>query len=853
MEFRDDLRGPRPLDFPLITTVPFTDLYASTGCITCKTKRLKCDETKPTCQQCLKRNVPCGGYKKDFKWRPFEEATFVSKPVPKAGKKGKVYCYDYLPSNKEHEADLVAVGSETAQLKSSKSLPHSRTSPALSEVSISTVNDRHGHGNGNTFATQSAHQRISQPRYPPQLQYTTSAPTFDQQSGPSPTNAQATVPFAFDGQFQATPTPTTINTTTFDDGSTLQTQTTASSWSSGQSPRLVDLLLPGTDMNTRPADFIDWSPEHSDVPYMPVPLDYQQSDTIDPMQLDLDDDVEEIVRQPPSDAEAWVMRLPSPSPSSGSSSSSSSNSTSLLFQQPSVKASSPEMLMLRFDRQTCGILSVKDGPTENPWRTLVWPLARDSPALYHAISSMTAFHTSKERPELRVEGIEHMRRSIKHLASGIQNMRIETALATTLVLAFSESWDQHISTGIQHLRGAKVLVNQALVKHQRSSIQGDELARLRFLCKTWIYMDVIARLTSIEDDGFADFDTVLSPLPGTFEPINEVDPLMGCGATLFPLIGRVANLIQKVRSSSSNSAATVSQAIELKTLIEEWEAPAFAYFDPPEDPTSDIQHSLQTAEAYRWATLLYLHQAVPEIPSESAAQLAKKVLVLLATVPLTSRALVIQIYPLLAASCEADNQEDRHWVQTRWEAMQQRLMIGNIDRCWEVIKEVWDRRDAFEAEKSMSTQRRSSFRSTPISSAAKRKFTVLDPLDEELELQQQDLDYGNIDYSWADSRPFTPSSFSSKKRAKIESVVPPPGVMSTNVSMNVSQQAHASIPCSSSFSPQLRRRSAEDCENMEFERTVRGRLHWCGVMRDWNWEGELFCPCGILIDCLVAC
>lgn len=54
----------------------------SIGCITCKSKRLKCDETKPTCQQCRKRSVPCGGYKKDFKWRPFEEATFTNKPAP---------------------------------------------------------------------------------------------------------------------------------------------------------------------------------------------------------------------------------------------------------------------------------------------------------------------------------------------------------------------------------------------------------------------------------------------------------------------------------------------------------------------------------------------------------------------------------------------------------------------------------------------------------------------------------------------------------------------------------------------------------------------------------------------------
>ena len=32
---------------------------------------MKCDETKPSCQQCIRRKVACGGYKKDLRWKPF--------------------------------------------------------------------------------------------------------------------------------------------------------------------------------------------------------------------------------------------------------------------------------------------------------------------------------------------------------------------------------------------------------------------------------------------------------------------------------------------------------------------------------------------------------------------------------------------------------------------------------------------------------------------------------------------------------------------------------------------------------------------------------------------------------------
>ena len=188
------------------------------------------------------------------------------------------------------------------------------------------------------------------------------------------------------------------------------------------------------------------------------------------MPLDEDFD-EELVRNPnpepatidPRDTRNWNFRQPSRIRSRASSMSSEASNLTLLAQ-PQLDASSPEMLMLRFDKATCGILSVKDGPTENPWRTLIWPLARDSPALYHAISSMTAFHGAFEIEALRVPGMAHMTKSIKKLANEIGKMRLDSALATSLALAFGEGWDRHVSTGIQHLHGAKIMVNTAVAQ-----------------------------------------------------------------------------------------------------------------------------------------------------------------------------------------------------------------------------------------------------------------------------------------------------------------------------------------------------------------------------------------------------
>lgn len=558
----------------------------------------------------------------------------------------------------------------------------------------------------------------------------------------------------------------------------------------GQSPRLIDLLLPGTDLSATPPEFKGYNVEQSNLLYQPggyPPVHDEQSTPPD------EEDVEDIIRQP-EPAEAWGFPQPSPSPSNSSTSTEeiSVHASQFLPRSPSFHPGSPEMLMLRFDQQTCGILSVKDGPTENPWRTMVWPLGRDSPALYHAISSMTAFHSSKEIPGLRVVGMEHMRRSIRHLADGLKTMRTETALATTLVLAFAESWDQHISSGTEHLRGARILLNQAITRHRRHSLNMKDFTRLQFLCNTWIYMDVIARLTSLDDDDSDCFDTVLTNPYGPAVSSHHVDPLMGCASTLFPLVGRVANLIRKVRMSSSNSIHIISQANELKTALENWQVPSV--FEAPEDPTSEIQHSLQTAEAYRWATLLYLHQAVPEIPFKSSSQLAAKVLVYLATVPLTSRSIIVQIYPLLAAGCEASSDEDRMWVKNRWAAMMSRMLIGNLDRCWEVIQEVWNRRDAEAAERDQAGHYANGA-GMQLGSGRKRKF--------EPDHDQFPRGHGDDDYGWVKRRA-GPRAYSDP--AKVE---------------------------------YLRGRDFTDgSDEMHFDHTVRGRLHWIGVMKDWQWEGK---------------
>ena len=594
-------------------------------------------------------------------------------------------------------------------------------------------------------------------------------------------------------------TPSLINDG-FDDDLLPQSATTAPStvWSDN-SPKLENVLLPSTDLNATPPDFMDYEPTHEyHSSGFPGVSNLQTFPSISS-----EDDVEEILREPDT-PDVWTMAFPSPlfSESSSSCLPRLNILSTAIYGQPKLYPDSEEMLTLRFDTQTCGILSIKDGPTENPWRMKLWPMARESPALRYAINAMTAFHASKEKPSLRIKGMQDFGQSLVLLSNGIQDERVDVSLATTLVLAFAESWDQLISTGITHLRGAKRLVNQVVTDYRQGSLHPEFEARLNFLCRTWVYMDVIARLTALEGDDSEDFTTVLSsPLCGPLAPTQSIDPLMGCATTLFPLIGRVANLIRKVRTSRRNSLPIVSQASELKDAIEKWQAPIVV--EVPEDHSTEIKHSQRTAEAYRWATLLYLHQAVPEIYSGSVVELmavmAKEVLNNLANVPPTSRAVIIHIFPLLAASCEVIGVEDRKWVADRWEAMMARMNIQNLDKCWIVVKEVWERRDNREQERLRQRHR----------AAADHLLTG-----------------------------YMPTKCMKRKANSGDD-----GVHDADLNKGGSSKAAQSIEPSQSTKSKtgtLRRESSGAAPGgLDFELTVRGDLHWAGVMKDWKWEGEL--------------
>ncbi|KAK0387088.1 hypothetical protein NLU13_5401 [Sarocladium strictum] len=71
---------PVPVPAPVQATKASQKILRSKkGCLTCKAKHSKCDETRPTCQRCATKGLVCGGYPSEAQWT-FKHLIFQQTP-----------------------------------------------------------------------------------------------------------------------------------------------------------------------------------------------------------------------------------------------------------------------------------------------------------------------------------------------------------------------------------------------------------------------------------------------------------------------------------------------------------------------------------------------------------------------------------------------------------------------------------------------------------------------------------------------------------------------------------------------------------------------------------------------------
>ncbi|OBA24147.1 hypothetical protein METBIDRAFT_65811 [Metschnikowia bicuspidata var. bicuspidata NRRL YB-4993] len=738
------------------------------GCLTCKNRRLKCDEMKPFCLNCLKKKIKCGGYATRFKWRSFNEGK-ETEPDIKSASPNKRSRSSHLELT-----SLSVLGKSTKEIKLENDLLAKGINPATSNE----ANTRH-----------SSHS----------LQRSYSASGL--QAASEVTN--------FRNEFRSMTGLQSLAEAAVDKIRTISSESSPMYTSAGNSLAPPQIFANG--------DQHEWQVQHANqlpgTTGTPVFRDAISDLNLTPSLSALfnfvftnPDHVKDSMHVGSMGHNIPEYSLPS------------INSTS--YDANLLRASERQQILYLYSTYTCGIMSIQSGAYENPWRNIYLPLAVEYSYLFNSIASMTLFHLAsnaklREKSEsLRSKGCFYMKKCILELATGLSRLEngdvsdahlpADVALATCLNLAVSESWDTHTSSGIAHLKGARSMIQKVLsiitqfslntrkknrdfsreqiFKKKLVLVTDDEWQKMtefedgadnceaslgplsglfipkniQLLFNQWIYFEVLSQMTSYSghDDKGIDLVATITKAIQTnqkkrsvdiselkaqeletspaesfrlgysdqfkqsfafFENLdtmlqnNEfVDPLLGCAQSLFLIMGKVANLISKVRKSqdgdkksSRNSLSNITIASELKRHLTNWKPNistnlADMLNDDTKDSTWDLYSCVSTAEAYRYATLLYLHEAVPEVPLISSHQLAEKVFVLLASIPSTSNLYTVHIFPLLVSSCEARPGEEREWCEERWALLVERIWIGNIDRAFEVVKEVWRRKDDYD-------------------------------------------------------------------------------------------------------------------------------------------------------------
>ncbi|KAI5951751.1 hypothetical protein KGF54_004826 [Candida jiufengensis] len=729
------------------------------GCLTCKKKRLKCDETKPTCLNCNKKNIECGGYATNFKWKSFND------DKPRINDKS-LQKHLELASFSVTGRSIEEIAKETELI--SKGFNPNSTTTVLPETKSINVSQQ--------LQPEALTQTTPQIQPQPQRRYSHAIIPPPQQSPTTSVLSRSYSDSTVGCDIQAFKNN---DLNSLADAAIVEIEKSETPKETVFLPNFDNIINPNQPLVkkhlTKDREFeINLSPSLSAIlnfAFNSEDVDIPSVETLSPLNL--------------SNKPAHFEISTAPSPHFD-------NNKAL------AKSAEQEQILFLYSEYTSGLMSIKNGIHENPWRNMILPLVPRYNCLYNSIASMTLFHLAgsngvvSSTEELKSRGYTYMKRCILELASGLSKMEnggegdfpADIGLVTCLNLAVCESWDTQTSSGIAHLKGAKSIINKilTLLKEEQARIRSNKIRNenspidfndvnmlqlknklvlidqfeyekmrhdclnksdilvipksIHFLFNIWIYFEVLAQMTndsSCDDKGVDLVATITSMLQqekkgleakspseksdasdklytffDEFDDFNYdsevVDPLLGCGQSLFPIIGKVATLVIKIRKNKSdgkwkkrNTLHTITHASELKHLLTEWKPTINSKMLENEDEngskTWDLSSCLATAEAYRYSALLFLHQAVPEIPSLSSHALAEKIFILLASIPKSSNTCITHIFPLLVASCEANLGEEREWCKSRWKLLSDKMWIGNVDRTYEVVKEVWKRKD----------------------------------------------------------------------------------------------------------------------------------------------------------------
>ncbi|KAH8897788.1 hypothetical protein GQ53DRAFT_818059 [Thozetella sp. PMI_491] len=384
----------------------------------------------------------------------------------------------------------------------------------------------------------------------------------------------------------------------------------------------------------------------------------------------------------------------------------------------------------------CNVLShliVFREESGNPFQQLVLPLTRRNSPVMNAMFALAGAH-------LEYRGVENQEKSVFFHNQAIQGLakQIEYGgpvdrneiLAAIILLVYYEVLVQRGRSNIVdgHLKGALTIMGQNSEPSDPTGV---------FLERAFRFYDVIAALSN----GTAPLSAApatgcLLPVPPLNAPeassLSNVDTLLGMATTLWPIIHRLsglvplkAELMAAIESNAPPSKLAVlrteleSNAEAIEAALTSWKPnlppslvaemkgtdSASSPGDKPagEGVADEESHRMRSivhnALAYRHSAFVYLYRTIYSWPrTHSLVQKHAHDSLTHCVATVSHRGpMGALLWPLFVGACEATSQEDRERAEKAFGAIEKRQGMMNIERAWNIVREVWRRADLEES------------------------------------------------------------------------------------------------------------------------------------------------------------
>ena len=263
------------------------------------------------------------------------------------------------------------------------------------------------------------------------------------------------------------------------------------------------------------------------------------------------------------------------------------------------------------------------------------------------------------------------------------------------------------------LKGRSSAKTPTTIFLERVRTQSPNTASLLTLTQAFKYFDIVSALASRRSPLGESF--VLPSQPAHL--MQPIDPLFGLLEPLWPILHRLAMLVETKRSIAANSHRRESilrmqsdldeDSRNIELFLVHWQ-PKLPRSCQGEDPSqaSEMQLVLGHAEAWRQAALVHLRTAILNLPRSNTKiqEPVKQIYENCLRVMIVSGPCKGLLWPLFVAASQTEESTDKEYARSCFRQLAKGRSMNNITVAWEKAEELWKRQSGTSTNQVLGTE-----------------------------------------------------------------------------------------------------------------------------------------------------